>query len=795
MKKLLSLSLAVLITFSASAPIFAAEDRGLTYSQKTLYGTITKPKGGEEIAITAEEESKAIAELIEKHKPIDSTFDIQGTVGPNKTASTYITTPMPEEISNFHIDKISGDSITFAWNPRPVFNYLEQGTYAVNSIRNMDGQTEVPHFQNDENKIDYSQVVKRNKEVTLSFIDNKKNPRNFVPELIPPNEVPQGAENIHSTEHSISGRAVNYDYATSCTYIQHWNLACDLNTGKCPPGADRCLNYPVPVQVDATCEYDVGYTYFWQDLDGKIIGNKVNNPNVSIDYKMPLPKGIYEFILWMEVKVNGEENPHHPPISFVEQKRERIAERETFRDWNDYVRIAARAGKEKTDPPKGKDDNASEGGTKSAPDPGECPPSPICDPTCFKPPSGKYAIHNEYVLVDDFETYEIWYNVADESESDHPYLQHLGVTRNPEVSHKIDLAISDPRITEITVPFTDIIDDNGKKFDPSKTYYFSLFEIQRMNTIDGKDQSVVPVDLQSATNDAGYLFAATTPTGGMEIKIENGEATYPEYTNAKIEVEMRGMTAKADQNGVFEIPDVSYLSLNPASTMHSIFATYLSDDTKFASSQDDNALYLGANRDASFFKTQALAMTPPLLNIETEPYGTIYDSWTKEPVKNAEVRLSGLSINRQGVENPYELIQETGSDGFFSFFAAPGKYVLEVLSINNNQNTTYTFPTKALLGQCENIRKNGDGIYTDVYCRDPLENILIADKILHYDIPIDPTVRGENAPPNKKVYLKNASTGNIVDEKIATPQGKFSFFVPLGTYTAEDENGNLLSIL
>ena len=102
------------------------------------------------------------------------------------------------------------------------------------------------------------------------------------------------------------------------------------------------------------------------------------------------------------------------------------------------------------------------------------------------------------------------------------------------------------------------------------------------------------------------------------------------------------------------------------------------------------------------------------------------------------------------------------------------------------------YSAKELSSECENMRKNGDGFYTDIYCRDPLEKISIADVILHFDIPIDPTVYG-TASANAKISLKN-NAGNVLAETEATPDGKFSFFVPPnGTYTAQDENGNSVS--
>jgi hypothetical protein len=232
----------------------------------------------------------------------------------------------------------------------------------------------------------------------------------------------------------------------------------------------------------------------------------------------------------------------------------------------------------------------------------------------------------------------------------------------------------------------------------------------------------------------------------------------------------------SDNNGEFVIPNISLLTLNPAALIHSIIALYNASDTRFSETQEDNAFSILSLRDASFFKTQGISLVPPLLNIQTEPYGTVYDSCTKEPIPNVKISCEGTAVSKQGTVNDFRLTQNTGSDGFFSFYATPGKYTLNVESIHDGEDGNFIFPSRALSGQCETMRRNGDGIYSDVYCEDPLETIIIADKILHFDVPVDPTICG-TADPDETVYLVRNDTGEIADQTTATPNGKFSFFV------------------
>ncbi len=419
-----------------------------------------------------------------------------------------------------------------------------------------------------------------------------------------------------------------------------------------------------------------------------------------------------------------------------------------------------------------------------------------CIPICEERPEEKYALHNEYFLVDDFERYEIWYNKVEDP--DHPYLAHLGVARDEEISHKIDpLAMemvrmedslpdeggTPPRKVTVEIPFSLILDDEGNPFDESATYYFTIFELQRVDTLD-PTQTVVPVDTSSSTNDEGYLFTGTNPNGGLEIKITGATVDYPPYTNARIEVEMRHMLTESDGNGEFEILGIPFLTLNPVSALHQIIAIFTADDTVFEGTSEDDAFIMASQQEASYFMTEAISLTPPLLNIETEPYGTVYDSYTKMPVENVVISCSGKSIATNGMVNDYELVQKTFTDGYFSFFAAPGQYKLDVLSIHDGMSGNYVFPAEFPEGPgCDAAMASGDSVYTMIYCKNPPEYFQIADEILHFDVPVDPTIYGQ-AEPGVKLYLISSDTGEVVDSTFSIPdtasdetlRGRFSFF-------------------
>ena len=106
------------------------------------------------------------------------------------------------------------------------------------------------------------------------------------------------------------------------------------------------------------------------------------------------------------------------------------------------------------------------------------------------------------------------------------------------------------------------------------------------------------------------------------------------------------------------------------------------------------------------------------LKKRNRPWGTVYDSVTKQPIDPAYVTLKNIST---GEENT----SITDLDGRYGFLVTPGKYILSA------SKTNYTFPSQKMQGQME------DAMYNNLYFGEEL--LLEGDSLLiNKNIPIDP---------------------------------------------------------
>jgi len=106
------------------------------------------------------------------------------------------------------------------------------------------------------------------------------------------------------------------------------------------------------------------------------------------------------------------------------------------------------------------------------------------------------------------------------------------------------------------------------------------------------------------------------------------------------------------------------------------------------------------------------------LKRRSKPWGTVYDSVTKQPLDPAYVVIqdeNGKEIN----------MSITDLDGRYGFLTTPGKYKI----IANKTN--YTFPSKKLAG------RKSDEIYHDLYFGETL-NIEVDNAVIYKNIPLDP---------------------------------------------------------
>ncbi|OGI88133.1 hypothetical protein A2995_00135 [Candidatus Nomurabacteria bacterium RIFCSPLOWO2_01_FULL_33_24] len=113
-----------------------------------------------------------------------------------------------------------------------------------------------------------------------------------------------------------------------------------------------------------------------------------------------------------------------------------------------------------------------------------------------------------------------------------------------------------------------------------------------------------------------------------------------------------------------------------------------------------------------------LLMTVFGLKKRRRPWGTVYDSITKQPLDPAYVVLQDL----EGKEINTSI---TDLDGRYGFLTTPGKY--KILA----NKTNYNFPSKNLYGK---IR---DELYNDLYFNEEIE-IKEDGEIINKNIPLDP---------------------------------------------------------
>ncbi len=157
------------------------------------------------------------------------------------------------------------------------------------------------------------------------------------------------------------------------------------------------------------------------------------------------------------------------------------------------------------------------------------------------------------------------------------------------------------------------------------------------------------------------------------------------------------------------------------------------------------------------------------------PWGTVYDSVTKQPLDPAYVILADPSEKEAGTAI-------TDLDGRFGFLVPPGSYHLVA------NKTNYSFPSKKLAG------KTNDELYDNLYFGGDL--VLGANDVITKNIPMDPEAFDWNefAKRDKKLmmfYSRNA--------RIFTAVSTILFYVGLVSATvlflARPDNFNLAIIV
>ncbi|OHA46812.1 MAG: hypothetical protein A2541_01370 [Candidatus Taylorbacteria bacterium RIFOXYD2_FULL_36_9] len=118
------------------------------------------------------------------------------------------------------------------------------------------------------------------------------------------------------------------------------------------------------------------------------------------------------------------------------------------------------------------------------------------------------------------------------------------------------------------------------------------------------------------------------------------------------------------------------------------------------------------------FKLWGLLLSALGLKKRNRPWGTVYDSITKQPIDPAYVMLKKVGSKEENMSI-------TDLDGRYGFFVTPGKYILSA------NKTNYTFPSKRLVG------KTADALYGNLYFGEELD-IQTVGALISKNIPLDP---------------------------------------------------------
>jgi len=118
------------------------------------------------------------------------------------------------------------------------------------------------------------------------------------------------------------------------------------------------------------------------------------------------------------------------------------------------------------------------------------------------------------------------------------------------------------------------------------------------------------------------------------------------------------------------------------------------------------------------FKLWGLLLSVLGLRKRNRPWGTVYDSVTKQPIDPAYVTLNMVGSKEENMSI-------TDLDGRYGFLVAPGKYTLTA------NKTNYTFPSVKMANKTE------DALYNNLYFGEEL-NIETFGALINKNIPLDP---------------------------------------------------------
>lgn len=823
-------------SLALALPLFIASAEGEEETRKTLLSTITEPASGAFFPFTLREESLLITRPEYRAKNF---FTIRGVSEPNATNTVAITTPIPEYIPDFSVEQ-QGSTLQLTWQRRDPFHLssynLSAGTQ-VAAYSCDDLETEREYIasmsrlcENPPAVGEICQYEEEDEKATLDYADHEG--VNYIdyhcqdafenPPAMPEDffRVIERNETFALTDHWDTivdlGVMPDFEVSTSCSYdiYQFSNQEnCDLcgeeicpesgelaDNGTCEPGSVigcRACNACQKVgekTKERTCTTSYGVEYWWNGtVDNQQTDINYTGDPRQIEVRAADMPGTYRYTLWWnETQYTTDQVIEISDISASALSSHLVASSSPLFALSRGGGSTGGNTSVQESPKPQEPDYPPPCNTASGPGEASCSSNECIPPSCPAPPPprGLHKLEELYVLVDDFEKYEIWYNI--EGDEQKPYLPYIGVVRDPSVSTQIELPDDeernrDPREEEegarnaltqsASIDLSQLTKSDGTAFDPSTdTVHFALFEVRRIdisNREDPPNNQDDPLDTETPENDEGYLL-----THGEEVILgPDGVSTEP--APQKIEFELHNAEVVANEHGEFLVGDFSFLRLNPYAFVHSLFATYTSTDTPFRDSMQ--SFYIGGTTNPSYVISQygGQVQASNLFRVQSQPYGTVFDSYTGEPIAQATLSLEGFSTTAESHTIEQTSTAQTGLDGFFSFRAFPGTYALRVEKILGGYTEIFRFPSQ----HCDRDMTP----YNNLHC-DAGEDLLLSDeKILQKDIPIDPPIYGvfDNWVYGDVAYITLQRDGQDFVQAWVTPEGKFSFFVPAGEYTID----------
>ena len=306
------------------------------------------------------------------------------------------------------------------------------------------------------------------------------------------------------------------------------------------------------------------------------------------------------------------------------------------------------------------------------------------------------CISNNSCATDDFKVTTDWRPVSIRKDAPPQPTYTTPIDTPPPVFIKTDTTVKDENTTDDTVPLpiTDTSQYEGEG-DVIKVNDTSI-EGGGITTIrlPGAPDEVIPSETKENTEDQNVVVTV--------VKVAKDVTDFVQTTSSDIK---KDATIVLNETKAVDISTKAVTTVGVAGGGTAIISSITSGLLTFSE------FFLG------FFRLWSLFLSALGLRKRREPWGTVYDSVTKQPLDPAYVIL----LDKNGKEVATSI---TDLDGRFGFLAPPGIYHIIA------KKTNYIAPSLHLHG------KERDELYDNLYFGEEIE--LGSSKTITRNIPMDP---------------------------------------------------------